>query len=201
VRLLANGTEVANAQITAADGWTYTFARMPKVDGDGATIAYTVTEDAVPGYTTTIYGTTIQNNYVPETTEATVQKVWADNNNAAGTRPTSIYAILSNGSEDVATVLLNANNGWTATVYDLPVRVNGAEATYTWREQAVIGYNRTNVEVNGTVTTFTNTAWAREETPNNNGQRRPGNQFFVFDEYETPLGVEIMINHVGDCFD
>ena len=28
-----------------------------------------------------------------------------------------------------------------------------------------------------------------------------GNQFYVFDEYETPLGVEIMINHVGDCFD
>ena len=24
---------------------------------------------------------------------------------------------------------------------------------------------------------------------------------FNFEEYDTPLGVEVMINHVGDCFD
>ena len=29
----------------------------------------------------------------------------------------------------------------------------------------------------------------------------PGKVAFIIDEYDTPLGVEIMINHVGDCFD
>lgn len=29
----------------------------------------------------------------------------------------------------------------------------------------------------------------------------PGNLWFIFEEYETALGGEILINHVGDCFD
>ena len=201
VRLLANGTEVRNAQVTAADGWTAMFYELPRYDNDGNEITYTVIEDPVPGYRREINGLSIRNIYEPETTEATIRKVWHDDENLAGTRPTSIYMTLNNGTRDVTTVVLTAMNGWEATVTGLPVQVNGANATYTWREQAVIGYDQTSMEQNGTVTTIHNTAWARKEAPVATALRRPGNQFYVFDEYETPLGVEIMINHVGDCFD
>ena len=201
VRLLANGTEVRNAQVTAADGWTAMFYELPRYDNDGNEITYTVTEDPVPGYRREINGLSIRNIYEPETTEATIRKVWHDDENTAGTRPESIYMTLNNGTRDVTTVVLTAMNGWEATVTGLPVQVNGANATYTWREQAVIGYDQTGVEQNGTVTTIHNTAWAREEAPVATALRRPGNQFYVFEDYETPLGVEIMINHVGDCFD
>ena len=29
----------------------------------------------------------------------------------------------------------------------------------------------------------------------------PGNPFLIINDYGTPLGVELIINHVGDCFD
>ena len=29
----------------------------------------------------------------------------------------------------------------------------------------------------------------------------PGGDFAIFEEYQTALGVETIINHVGDCFD
>ena len=80
VRLLANGTEVATKDVTAADNWTYSFTDLPKF-ADGEEIVYTVTEDAVADYTTAIDGTTITNSYKPGKTSITVTKAWADNDN------------------------------------------------------------------------------------------------------------------------
>lgn len=43
-----------------------------------------------------------------------------------------------------------------------------------------------------------------ERPPLEEGQpmpKVPGKVTFIIDEYDTPLGVEVMINHVGDCFD
>lgn len=50
LHLLANGTEIA-AVLTSADfNWTYSFGTQPLYDADGNAISYSVTEDAVPGY-------------------------------------------------------------------------------------------------------------------------------------------------------
>ncbi|MBQ3278925.1 MAG: Cna B-type domain-containing protein, partial [Clostridia bacterium] len=202
VRLLANGVEVASAQVMAQSGWVYIFTGMPKFDDEGKTITYTVLEDAVARYKTDIYGLTIQNTYQPEVTSATIRKIWDDNGNETQQRPDSIYMVLSNGLEDVATVILSVENNWTATIDNLPVYVNGNPVTYKWTEQTVRGYDRTGFVTNGTVTEITNTLWQHPEEENREtGAKRPGNKFYVFEEYETPLGVEIMINHVGDCFD
>ena len=47
-----------------------------------------------------------------------------------------------------------------------------------------------------------NRRWVRPATPNRGGTpKTAGETVYEFDEYETPLGVEIVINHVGDCFD
>ncbi len=100
------------------------------------------------------------------------------------------------------TVLLNDQNNWTATINDLPTRVNGAPANYTWTEQKVLGYDKVAEVTEGSVTTFMNRRWVRPATPNRGGTpKTAGETVYEFDEYETPLGVDIVINHVGDCFD
>ena len=65
VRLKADGVEVASVKVTAAEGWKYTFKDQPKNNAAGKAIVYTVTEDAVPGYTTRVSGYNITNTYQP----------------------------------------------------------------------------------------------------------------------------------------
>ncbi len=198
VRLLANGTQVAVAELNAGNNWRYTFAGMPRIDENKEKIEYTITEDPVDWYKAQINGFNIRNNYEPELTSVTVTKIWDDANNEMQARPESIVMTLSNGM----TVLLNDQNNWTATINDLPTRVNGAPANYTWTEQKVLGYDKVAEVTEGSVTTFMNRRWVRPATPNRGGTpKTAGETVYEFDEYETPLGVDIVINHVGDCFD
>ena len=198
VRLLANGTQVAVAELNAGNNWRYTFAGMPRIDENKERINYTIIEDPVEWYKAQINGFNIRNNYEPELTSVTVTKIWDDANNEMQARPESIVMTLSNGM----TVLLNDQNNWTATINDLPTRVNGAPANYTWTEQKVLGYDKVAEVTEGSVTTFMNRRWVRPATPNRGGTpKTAGETVYEFDEYETPLGVDIVINHVGDCFD
>ena len=198
VRLLANGTEVASTSLNEENGWKFTFTDLPRLDEAGEKISYTITEDAVKDYRAEINGYNILNVYEPETTSATVTKTWNHNGNPENLRPTSIYMKLSNGK----VVLLNEENNWTATVNDLPVRVNGTEVNYTWTEQTVVGYVLDSMTQEGTVTTFANRyvpmANGEEDKPQ---PKKGGDTWTVFEEYETALGGETIINHVGDCFD
>lgn len=197
VHLFAGGEEIRKATLTAAGGWRKTFGDLPKFV-DGHPIHYSVTEDPVEWYVSEIRGFTIRNKYVPKTVSLTVKKVWDDENNKDGFRPESIAMKLNNGT----VVMLSEENGWTATVTNLPTKVNGQPAVYYWTEQTVTGYVQESVDTNGTVTVFTNKPWERpEQPPEGKRPRTAGDTWFVFEEYETPLGVEVMINHVGDCFD
>ena len=58
------------------------------VDDAGNVIAYTVSEEPVEGYETTIEGTNITNTRTPEVVEIPVTKIWKDNDNQDGVRPT-----------------------------------------------------------------------------------------------------------------
>jgi hypothetical protein len=197
VRLFAGGTEIRVVKLTAGNGWRYHFGNLPKFV-DGRPIHYSVREDPVEGYATEIQGFTIYNKYQPELTQVTVRKVWDDENNKLKIRPKSIWMRLSNGM----TVVLSKKNGWTATITGLPAKINGKPAEYTWTEQSVMGYKLVSKVTEGNVTTFTNKPWERPEEPTQGKKpKTPGDTWFVFDDYETPLGVEVVINHVGDCFD
>ena len=91
VHLLADGEEVAKAELNEENGWRYTFTDLPKKNGEEK-IEYTITEDPVEWYETEIDGFLIRNVYKPETTSVTVRKVWDDHNNEAGMRPVSASA-------------------------------------------------------------------------------------------------------------
>ena len=153
-------------------------------------------------YAATVNGYNIVNDYQPEVTSVSVSKVWDDNNNEQNLRPDSIAVSLSDGQKVVKVVVLNEANGWTATVNNLPTVVNGQNAQYAWKEQQVLSYSLEGVTQQGNLMVFTNKVWERPENPT--AGRRPrtrGNTWYVFEDYDTPLGVNVVINHVGDCFD
>ena len=122
------------------NNWTYTWSGLPKyIDGEEAT--YTVSEEAadVPdGYEVSGSpaedGETITNTYTPETTTVTVTKVWEDNDNQDGIRPSTIRVQLMAGDEAVGEIVLPFNNGWSYTWENLPKNANGVEIAYTVAE-------------------------------------------------------------------
>ena len=202
VRLYADGVEVDSHVLTAEENWSYTFFGRRRYQEDNRTeIAYTVSEDTVRLYDRTINGYNIVNDYRPEVTSVSVSKVWADNNNEKKIRPTSIFMSLSDGTKIVKRVILNAGNGWFATVDNLPTEVNGKPAVYTWKEQTVLGYRQSNMTEKDGLTTFVNATRKRPDTPEQGKKPKTPGETVTIDEYDTPLGVEIIINHVGDCFD
>ena len=205
VRLFADGVEVDSHVLTAAEVWSYTFMDKPRYQEDHKTeIQYAVREDEIPMYSQEVNGYNIVNNYTPAEVSASVSKVWNDTNNSQGTRPVEVAMILYNGvtEEPAAVVLLGEANGWTATVNHLPTIVNGQTAVYAWKEQQVLGYTLDYVEQRGNHMTFTNSIWTRPENPTQGKKpKTPGQATYIFEDYDTPLGVEIVINHVGDCFD
>ena len=205
VRLYADGVEVASHVLTAGEGWRFTFEQQPRYQDDNKTeIVYSVNEDDVPMYTKEINGYNVVNYYLPEVMSKSVAKVWDDNNNAQKIRPNSIVMTLKNKSngQTAAIVTLNADNKWKATVDNLPTVVNGQKAVYAWSEQEVIGYKLREVKEEGSTMTFYNAPWKRPENPTAGGRPKTrGETFFELEDYETPLGVNVIINHVGDCFD
>ena len=203
VRLYADGVEVDSHVVTAAENWSFTFTERPRYKEDNKTeIVYSVNEDAVPMYTSEINGYNLVNHYLPETTSSTVVKVWDDNNNALKHRPASIVMTLTVNGEKVTSVTLNNENSWTATVNDLPTQVNGQKATYEWKEQQVLGYRLREATEAGSTWTFTNVSTETPTTGTPKGVTKTHKGITEeLEDYDTPLGVNVMINHVGDCFD
>ncbi len=152
VNLLANGEKVKSQDVapSAEGNWTYKFENLPKYK-DGNEIVYTVTEDAVADYTTTINGYNITNSYKPEKTAVSVSKAWDDDNNRDNKRPDSIEVRLVakvDGSEiegvSGQTQKLNDANGWKYTFTDLPKYHAGKLVEYTVDEvNAPAGYAKT----------------------------------------------------------
>ena len=146
VNLFADGTKLKSQSVSAdADGnWSYSFTDLPKY-ANGQEITYTVTEDAVDGYTTESDGYNFINTHQPETTEITGTKTWNDANNQDGKRPESITVILlANGTEKTRqAVTADEAGNWTYTFKDLPKYANGQEITYTVAEEEVTDYTTT----------------------------------------------------------
>ena len=203
VHLLADGVEVASAQLSEQNNWQTVFTGLPRLTAERKKIVYTITEDPVEWYEAEINGYNIRNNYRPELTSMSVRKVWDDDDNAQKIRPRSIIMTLTNNVTTQKWIVeLNRDNNWSATVENLPTRINGQPVTYTWTEPVVAGYKLSSVRHEGNVTIFTNTIRRRKDGDNPGGKLPDGPGDTVrIDDYDTPLGVEIMINHVGDCFD
>ena len=64
IRLFADGVEVDSRVVTAADNWMWRFTDLRAKTEGGETINYTIKEDKVIGYTTTVEGFNVTNKYI-----------------------------------------------------------------------------------------------------------------------------------------
>ena len=140
VRLLADGVEVQNKTVTEDDNWEFTFTDLPKFKGS-TEIVYTISEDAVADYSTSISNYDIANTHAPEQIVIPVKKVWVDNNDAQSLRPTSVHVKLFADGEKVDEVDLNTANSWQYIFTGLSRYRNGHEIQYTVKEDAVTNYS------------------------------------------------------------
>ncbi|PHB31012.1 hypothetical protein COE86_30660 [Bacillus toyonensis] len=138
VDLLQNGNVIQTQEVTAANGWNYTFVDLAQYDANGVAYTYTVKEKPVAGYKTEVNGYNITNTKVAKmTVEGT--KTWKDGN--AIDRPTMIKVdLLQNGNviktQDVLAVI-----GWKYIFADLEAYdANGIAYQYEVKEHLVAGY-------------------------------------------------------------
>ena len=166
INLLADGKKVDSKEIqAAADGtWTVEFTKLAKYKA-GKEIKYTVTEEAVAEYESTITDFTITNKYAPKAIDYKVTKVWNDANNQDGKRPESVTVQLYKKVGDADPVAVEGKkltltakdktdaNTWVASFTNLPQYEAGKEITYSIKEVDVpAGYE---ASVTGQVVTNT----------------------------------------------
>ena len=142
INLLANGVKVASKEVKpdAEGNWLYQFDNLDVVDDAGNLIAYTVSEEPVAGYETSVEGTNITNSRTPEVTEVAVKKVWDDKENKDGLRPDKVTVRLLADGQEVAVKEITATDNWQASFTDLPVYKGGKKIAYTITEDPVAGY-------------------------------------------------------------
>ena len=133
------------------NSWTKEFEDVPKYDGNGKEIPYTV--EVIPNnpndlefYVPSIKGDKDKGFVVTErftvpgqTIDLNVVKKWNDNSNARNKRPESIKLVVKNGNDIVnEKVVTGTGNDWTYTFNKLPKYNNDGEViNYTIDEQEV----------------------------------------------------------------
>ncbi|TXS04533.1 hypothetical protein DN390_00215 [Bacillus sp. SH7-1] len=116
VDLLQNGNVIQTKEVTAANGWNYTFVDLAQYDANGVAYTYTVKERPVAGYKSEVNGYNITNTKVAKmTVEGT--KVWKDGN--ATSRPTMIKVDLLQNGNVIQTQDVLAAIGWKYIFADL----------------------------------------------------------------------------------
>ena len=165
VNLLANGQQVASKTVSASDNWQYSFDNLAAY-ANGQKITYTVTEDAVAGYTSTVDGYNVTNNHTPATVKVSGTKTWNDNNNQDGIRPSSITVNLLANGQQVASKKVSASDNWQYSFDNLAAYANGKKITYTVTEDAVAGYTST-VDGYNITNTHNPTTPKKPQVPNN----------------------------------
>ena len=149
-----NGKIVKEGNVTGNptdNSWTKEFEDVPKYDGNGKEIPYTV--EVIPNnpndlefYVPSIKGDKDKGFVVTErftvpgqTIDLNVVKKWNDNSNARNKRPESIKLVVKNGNDIVnEKVVTGTGNEWTYTFNKLPKYNNDGEIiNYTVDEQEV----------------------------------------------------------------
>ena len=136
--------KVAEADPANGNVWKHTFTNLPKYEA-GQEIVYSVKEDAVAGYETSIKGQEITNTHEPETIVISGKKVWEDANNQDGKRTATVKVQILKGKEIVDEIETSEEKGWAFESKPLPKYENGQEIKYEVKEITKIeGYTTIN---------------------------------------------------------
>ena len=114
-----------------------------KYRDEGILIVYTITEEPVFGYETTIDGYVITNKHIPEKTQINIGKVWVDGDDLEGYRPKKIMVNLLADGEVIDTAIIepDENGDWKWCSTDLPkYKDHGKEIKYEINEETIEEY-------------------------------------------------------------
>ena len=140
VILKRNDEPVARKKVTAADDWSYEFTNLPVYSDDGRiAYTYTVDEEPVEGYITTVSGTNLINT-ITGTTSVSGTKTWRA---PEGTElPESITVILNRNGSPVDSKKVTAADDWSYEFTNLPAYSDDGSTAYTYTvdEEPVEGY-------------------------------------------------------------
>ena len=166
VTLYAGDTPVGDpVNITAEDGWSYTWYGLEVNDENGDPINYRVEEtetdlvklDEEDGtFHSVVDGFTITNTYINKVRKITVNKVWDDRDDYEGLRPDSVTILLLVNGDVVGEATLDEESGWKYT-FEVDYYEDGTPIEYEIDEEKVDGYD---TEITGSVEkgfTVTNT--------------------------------------------
>ncbi|HEL0220811.1 TPA: Cna B-type domain-containing protein [Streptococcus equi subsp. zooepidemicus] len=174
VRLLAN--DAATDKVATASeqtGWKYTFTNLPKYK-DGKQITYTIQEDPVADYTTTIQGFDITNHHEVALTSLKVIKAWNDKDDYYHKRPKEITILLKADGKVIREHQMTPDQQgkWEYTFDQLPVYQAGKKISYSIEEKQVAGYQAPVYEVDEGLkqVTVTNTLNPSYKLPDTGGQ-------------------------------
>ncbi|SDB84314.1 conserved repeat domain-containing protein [Pelagirhabdus alkalitolerans] len=138
VNLLQNGEEIDSQQVTSGDDWNFSFTDLDEFDEEGTRFEYSIEEEPVDGYDTTIEGFNITNLRVGET-DVTGEKTWLDDDNPD--RPESITVHLLQNGEQIDEQEVTADDDWNFSFTDLDeFDDEGARFDYTIEEEPIDGY-------------------------------------------------------------
>ena len=157
VQILNGDKVVQEIEVSEKTGWKFESKKLPKYE-NGKEIKYTVKEVAVKEYTSTVTTDkdgkyTVTNTHAPEKTSVKGKKIWKDEENKDGIRPSSVTVkLLADGKETGQTATVSETSGWTYEFTGLDRYQEGKEIAYTVEEvnvpdgytASVEGYNITN---------------------------------------------------------
>ena len=140
VILKRNGEAVDRKEVTAKDGWSYSWTGLEAYSSDGKTAyTYTVEEEPIEGYKTAVSGYNITNT-ITGTTEVKGTKTWKA---PEGTKlPDSITVILNQNGVKYDSKTVTAADDWTYEWKDLPLYSEDGNTAYVYEvdEVKVEGY-------------------------------------------------------------
>lgn len=148
VNLLANGEIVRTGTVSESNNWSYTFTEVLIITG----VTYSISVGSVDYYTSTVNGFNITLTEATPTVTLTVGKVWVDNDDAYGLRPSSLVLSLNSGE----TVTVSEATSWQGSI-TVPQYRNKTAYTYDWSEEAITKYSMTSKETIDNETIITNT--------------------------------------------
>ena len=157
IHLWADGVDTGKSvTLNERNNWQHTFEGLKKKNTDGSEIQYTVKEDAITNYDSSITGD-MENGFTVTNTNTEkisvpVKKVWVGKEADSAT-----IKLLADGTEKES-VTLTKDDNWEHTFSNLPKYADdGHEIEYTVDEAHIDGYSTTISGTAATGFTITNT--------------------------------------------
>lgn len=129
VSLQSNKIKIEELTLSNDNNWKDSFKNLPKYDKNGKEIEYTIKEEKIDGYNTTITGDKENGFKITNTISGKVSigvtKKWI------GPKTNSVNILLLANGERVKEVQLDESNSWQYTFENLEKYQDGKEITYT----------------------------------------------------------------------